>query len=65
MLIEIHTFLGFFYDSKPLNSYKLTDFLRSNETQVFIKMVKYQKIENNKEEGGYRTTQTERNNEIT
>ena len=26
---------GLFYDSKPLNSYKLTDFLRANETGVY------------------------------
>ena len=28
---------GLFYDSKPLNSYKLTDFLRANETIAFNK----------------------------
>ena len=90
---------GLFYDSKPLNSYKLTDFLRANETGVYrngkvwvsksqdkynkllrakekdiinrlyenekrkcIKKKNEENLENledNKEEGGYRTVQTE------
>ena len=33
---------GLFYDSKPLNSYKLTDFLRSNEDNFFVSSEKDQ-----------------------